>query len=185
MAKIRLKEPYLGNIALCLVAAEAIEELQEACEELGHVAEAATRAHVAIAQLHEDWANWLEDPTQETLQPVLADLHDLKALQPRLYQEVLSFFEPADQEITAHLNGKMTLGDVHAKFLDLTEDPHQMPSWARAISEANILEITILDAIAKNTHPTLCLLYGQAQAVFHSAIVQPVSEGHPEAPSPE
>lgn len=185
MAKIRLKEPYLGNIALCLVAAGAIEELQRACEELGHVAEAAKRASIAIAQLHEDWANWLDDPTQETLQPVLADLHDLKALQPRLHAEVLSFFEPADQEIIAHQEGKMTLGEVHAKFRELTQDSNQMPSWARAISEASILEMTVLEAIAKNIHPTLCLLYGQAQAVFHSAIVQSVFEDHPEAPSPE
>ena len=101
MAKIRLKEPYLGNIALCLVAEGAIKELQNACEELGYVAEAAKRARVAVEQLHEDWSNWLEDPTQETLQPVLADLHDLKALQPRLHEEVLSFFEPADKEIDA------------------------------------------------------------------------------------
>ena len=175
MAKIRLKEPYLGNVAICLMAWKAMEELQDACVELGYVADTAKRARVAMAQLHEDWGNWLEDPTQETLQPVLADLHDLKALQPRLHEEVLSFFEPADKEIVAHLEGRTTLGEVHAKFLELAEDPNQMPTWARAISEANILEMTALDAIAKNAHPTLCLLYGQAQAVFRASIVQSLS----------
>jgi hypothetical protein len=165
-------EPYLGSAAILFTTQQALEGVHKAISQIAQEVHDTKRAHAGVQQLQDSWTNWLADPTQETLQPVLADLNDLQKISPQLHEEVLSFYEPADDAIGAYLGGSTTLGEVNGAFVALKNDPDRVPQWGRGITEAHTLEITSLQGAINGLQGAISALYGAGHAAFRAAASQ-------------